>query len=218
MNVNAAVFVVDDDAAVRDALTQLLAAGGYAVEGYESAEAFLAACDPDRPGCVVLDIQMAGMSGLELQAAMAERHFRQPIIFLSGHGTVNMAVQACKHGAFDFLEKPVEGSTLLARVHEALQADAGRRRKEEARSALAARCAVLTAREHEILPLVAAGRSSKDIARQLGISHRTVELHRGHIMHKLNVRTLVELAAVAQACECAGPALPEDAGNPPETE
>lgn len=218
MSVGATVFVVDDDAAVRDALTHLLAAGGYAVEGYASAEAFLAACDPDRPGCVVLDIQMPGMSGLELQTALAERHLPQPIIFLTSHGTINMAVQACKQGAFDFLQKPAEGSALLARVHAALQADAERRRKEAVRSTLVARCAVLTAREHEIFPLVAAGRSSKDIARRLGISHRTVELHRARIMHKLNVHTLVELAAVAEACGCASPALPEDAGNLPEGE
>ncbi len=210
MSAGATVFVVDDDAAVRDALTHLLAAGGYAVEGYASAEAFLAACDPDRPGCVVLDIQMPGMSGLELQTELSERHLRQPVIFLTGHGTVSMAVRALSGGAFDFLEKPVEGSVLLARVGKALRVDAERRRKETARNALLARCAALTAREREILPLVLAGRSSKDIARQLSISDRTVEIHRTHIMHKMGARTVVELATVALACGFVDIPRPDD--------
>lgn len=216
MNAEATVFVIDDDAAVRDALTRLLTAAGHAVESYANAEAFLAACDTDRPGCLVLDMQMPGMNGLELQSAFIERRLRLPIIFLTGHGTVSTAVHALNRGAFDFLEKPVEGGKLLARVGAALRADAGQRRAAAARNALLARCATLTARERELLPLVAAGRSSKDIARQLGISHRTVELHRGRIMQKMDARTVVELAGIAQTCESAGAAPDGDIVHSPQ--
>ena len=218
MKDDSVIFVVDDDPAVRDALTQLFEAAGYAVESYATAQNFLEACDPGRPGCIVLDIQMPGMSGLDLQAALSERHILQPVIFLTGHGTVNMAVQACKHGAFDFLEKPIDGSALLARAHEALEADARRQHEEAVRGGLETRCAALTPREREIFPLVASGRPSKDIARELGISHRTVELHRARIIHKMGAHTLVELAAAAQACGYVVPVLPGNNDQPPEAE
>ncbi len=198
MNAEATVYVVDDDAAVRNALVQLLSAAGYAVESYESGSEFLAACQPDRAGCVILDIQMPGMNGLELQTALAERHCRQPIIFLTGHGTISMAVGAINHGAFDFLEKPVDGKVLLARVGEALQHDAERRREEDTRNLVLQRWESLTARERSVVPLVVAGRSSKEIARQLGISDRTVETHRAHIMQKMGASSVAELTAMGQ--------------------
>jgi FixJ family two-component response regulator len=199
MSARPTVFVVDDDASVRDGLTRLLAAGGYAVEAFGSAEAFLAACDGQRPGCLLLDVQMPGMGGLGLQSVLAERELRWPIIFLTAHGTVPTTVRALKGGAFDFLEKPAEGGALLARVREALRLDAERRRAAAARAAVLARCAALTAREREIVPFVAGSESSKAIARRLGISHRTVELHRARIMRKLGARTVVELATLARA-------------------
>lgn len=200
MNDSSTVFIVDDDAAVRDALTHLLEAAGYRAEAYASGAEYLEACAPERPGCLVLDIQMPDLNGLTLQAMLAQRGHSQPIIFLTGHGTVPEAVRALKGGAFDFLEKPVEGGALLARIAEALQVDTDRRHQAAAREALKARCAELTERERELLPLVAAGRSSKEIARQLNISHRTVEVHRASIMHKTGAHTVVELAAIAEAC------------------
>lgn len=192
------VFIVDDDSAVRDALTRLLEAAGYAVESYPDAEAFLAAYEPHRPGCLVLDMKMPGMSGLGLQAVLAERKDSRPIIFLTAHGTVPMTVSALKHGAFDFLEKPAKGRALLAHIRSALQQDAERRREAADRDQARVRCATLTQREREILSLVAAGSSNKGIGRQLGISHRTVELHRMRIMHKTGTQNVIELAAIAQ--------------------
>ena len=200
MSIAPVVFVVDDDAAVRDSLRALLEVAGYAVEPYSGAEAFLSAYDPQRPGCLLLDLQMPGMGGLELQSVFTERRVRLPIIFLTGYGTVSTAVRSLNRGAFDFLEKPVEGDALLARVAEALRIDAERRRDGAVRDAAQARCAALTPREREMLPLVAAGHSSKEIARRFGISHRTVELHRTRIMHKTGAGTVIELAAMAQAC------------------
>lgn len=199
MKSRAAVFLVDDDSAVRDALTGLLEAAGYAVEAYPDAETFLAAYEPHRPGCLVLDMQMPGMGGLGLQAILAERRDSRPIIFLTGHATVPMTVRALKNGAFDFLEKPAEGGTLLMYVRNALRRDAEHRREAELRDQARTRCATLTSREQDILPLVAAGGSNKYIARQLGISHRTVELHRIRIMRKIGAHTLIELAAIAKA-------------------
>jgi FixJ family two-component response regulator len=199
MSTDTTIFVVDDDTAVRDALTYLLEAAGYAVEAYADAGTFLASYDPRRPGCLILDMQMPGIDGLELQALLAERKDSRPIIFLTGQATVSMTARAFRHGAFDFLEKPVKGGTLLAYVRKALQQDAESRREAIIHNKAAARCATLTQRELEILPLVAACNSNKDIARQLRISHRTVEFHRMRIMYKTGARTVIELAAIAQA-------------------
>ena len=205
MSTDVTIFVIDDDSAVRDALTRLLEAAGYTVEAYPSAEAFLAAYAPNRPGCLVLDIQMPGMGGLGLQELLAERRDSRPIIFLTGHATVPTTVRALKSGAFDFLEKPVEGRVLLEYIRSALQQDANRRDEAMVREHARVRCATLTQRELEILPLVVTGMSNKDIARELSISHRTVELHRMRIMQKIGTHSLVELAAIAQA---AGISLP----------
>lgn len=196
------VFVVDDDASVRDALMRLLGAGGYAVEAWDNADAFLQAFRPERPGCLLLDLKMPGMSGLDLQATLVERGTHMPIIFLTGHGDVPSTVRAMKTGAFEFLQKPVAGEALLAHVQRALQRDAELRREETERSDAQARCTTLTAREHEVFPLIAAGRSNKDVARTLRISYRTVELHRARIMRKLGVNTVVDLANMARACGC----------------
>lgn len=199
MSTNATIFVVDDDIAVCDSLTYLLEAAGYRVEAYADAGAFLTSYDPSRPGCLILDMQMPGIDGLELQALLAERKDSRPIIFLTGQATVSMTARAFRHGAFDFLEKPVKGETLLIHVRKALLQDTEYRRTATIRDLAASRCATLTQRELEIVPLVAAGHSNKDIARQLMISYRTVELHRTHIMQKTGAHTVIELAAIAQA-------------------
>lgn len=200
MTEDATVFVVDDDASVRDAITRLLTAGGYTVEAWDSAETFLDAFRSERRGCLLLDLQMPGMSGLDLQAALLERGLCLPIIFLTGHGTVRASVDAMKRGAIDFLEKPVTGEALLAHVQRALEVDAERRREEAVQDEMRARCATLTARERDVFARIAAGLSNKDVARMLGISHRTVELHRARVMYKLDASTVVELAAMARAC------------------
>lgn len=199
MNGDATVFVVDDDASVRHALTRLLQAGGYTPEAFDSGEAFLRGFHSDRPGCLLLDLKMPGMSGLDVQAALAERGALLPIIFLTGHASVPATVRALKSGAFEFLEKPVAGEVLLEYVRRALHLDATRRQEHAMRSELRARHETLTAREREILPLVAAGRSSKEVARAFGISHRTVELHRARIMRKLGATTVVEVAEMTRA-------------------
>ena len=193
------VFIVDDDQAVRDSLRSLFDAAGYAAESYPDAEAFLAAYNPQRPGCLVLDMQMPGMGGLGLQEELAKREDRRPIIFLTAHGTVSLTVRALKNGAFDFLEKPADGGTLLSLVGKAVQKDTELRREAAFRELARRRCDSLTEREREVLRLVVTGNSNKDIARRLDISHRTVELHRMRVMQKTAAQNVIELAAIAQA-------------------
>lgn len=191
------IFIVDDDRDVRDALTSLFEAAGYLTEAYPDAETFLAAYERDRPGCLVLDMQIPGMGGLALQEVLADRRDSRPIIFLTAHGTVPLTVRALKDGAFDFLEKPAEGRALLDLVRKALQRDADKRRETAERDLARQSCSTLTRREREILRLVVAGNSNKDIGNQLGISHRTVELHRMRIMHKTGAQNVVELVNIA---------------------
>jgi two-component system, LuxR family, response regulator FixJ len=199
----ATVFVVDDDSAVRDSLTRLLAgAGDFHVRAYERAESFLDAVDPAQPGCVLLDMELPGMNGLDAQRWLATRRIRLPVIFLTAYGSVPSAVRAVKDGAFEFLEKPADAAALVACVRRALQHDAAVRAQAAAGDAVRARCATLTAREHQVLPLAAAGRSSKEIARELGISHRTVELHRSRIMKKIGADSVVDLVKAVEACGC----------------
>lgn len=195
------VYVVEDDAAVRDALAQLLEGKRFRVELFESAERFLEACQPGQAGCLLLDMKLPGMSGIELQGALAARGIDLPIIFLTGHGDVPSSVRALRAGAVDFLQKPADSRTLLARVGEALARDAARRSERASRDAARKALQDLTARERDVLPLILAGHSSKDIARRLAISHRTVEIHRARIMRKTGSATLVQLAAIARAAE-----------------
>lgn len=193
------VFLVDDDPAIRGSLTLSLATAGLTVESYASAQDFLAAYTPARPGCLVLDVRMPEITGLELQALLTARGIRIPIIFISAHGDIPMSVKAIKAGAVDFLEKPFRRAALLERIQEALAQDAAARREEAKRTAVTARAARLTAREQEVLALVVAGRSSKEIARQLDVSHRTVETYRVRIMEKLDADSLSDLVAKAVA-------------------
>lgn len=198
---NATVYVVDDDAAVRRALAFALEAEGLKVRTFESAGAFIDACDPQLAGCVVLDLRMPGMDGLQAQAALAARGIELPIIFLTGHGDVATSVQAMKSGALDFLQKPVPAKTLLASVTTALLKDEGRRTNGIQRDLARTRLARLTAREGEVLPYIIAGRSAKQIARALGISPRTIEIHRKNILQKTesgNLLALIEFCRIAE--------------------
>ena len=188
------VFLIDDDQAVRDAVGLLLRATGLIVESFASATDFLKSADGiRRPGCLLLDVRMPGMSGLDLQKQLQEQGHHIPIIFMTGHGDIPMATRAMKAGAFDFIEKPFQGQTLLARVREALERDARELRRQAQRSEAAARLARLSPREREVLERVAAGQYNKVIAAELGISLSTVEIHRKRVMEKLEADSLSDL-------------------------
>jgi RNA polymerase sigma factor (sigma-70 family) len=191
------VFIVDDDPAMRDALAQLLETAGLRVETYANGAAFLAASKYRQAGCVVLDVAMPGMSGYEVQTALSKRGSPLPVIFLTGHGDVPMAVHAVQTGAMDFLEKPVQGEVLLERVRHALALDEERRQSETYTQEIRQRLARLSAREREVVTLVVSGLSSKEIAQQLGLSHRTVETHRMHVMYKMGAANLAELITMS---------------------
>jgi len=193
MSAEPTVFVVEDDQAVRRTLRGLFEAQGHNVETFASPREFLDACDPDRPGCLIVDLRMPEMSGLELCEQLDRRKVGIPAIVLTGHGDVPTAVRAMKAGVVDFLEKPPDHQVLFARVREALDLDA-RRRSEHAESAVfISRMQQLTTRESEVLDLVVQGLANKQIAHQLGICDKTVEAHRKHIMHKLGTRSSVNL-------------------------
>lgn len=182
--------IVDDDEPIRDALAWLLKSRGIPCTTYASAEDFLAAWSPAAAGCLVLDMRMPGMSGLDLFDILREKGSPLPVIFLTGHGDVPMAVDTLKRGAFDFFEKPFNDNKLMDRVQEALAASLEAGAADEVQSRLAA----LSIREREVLDLILAGKMNKVIADELGISMRTVEVHRAHIFDKMNVKTAVELA------------------------
>jgi len=171
---------------------------GLPVETYPSAQAFLDSSGPTRPGCLVLDIRMPGMSGLDLQEKLAREGLRIPVIIISARGDVEKVVRAMKSGAVDFIKKPYKGKVLLDRIRQALELDACIRREEAARADVAARMARLTAREREVMQLVVAAKSPKQIALQLGLSRKTVDVHRGHIMMKMGVESSVELVRMLQ--------------------
>lgn len=187
------ISVVDDDAAARGSLRLLLKSLGLAATAYESAAAFLAGYDPEQPGCLLLDIRMPGMSGLELQQELNQRATLAPIIFITGHGDVSMAVEAMQRGAFDFLQKPFRDQELLDRVQRAIAKDRSIREQLRGHEALRLRLDSLTAREHDVLDLVTAGAPNKIIAYKLGISQRTVEIHRARVMEKMSAESLPHL-------------------------
>jgi FixJ family two-component response regulator len=185
------VFVVDDDKGVRRSLTALGQAHGLAVEAYASREAFLAAYDPARSGCLVLDVRLAaGKNGLDLQDELRRRGHDLPIIVMTGYGSVSASVRAFRSGAVDFLEKPVVPRVLLGRIREALAAD----QRQQERSAVRLRLARLTSREREVAGLLVKGKRSKEVAAALGISPRTAEGHRRQVLRKMEVGSMAELA------------------------
>jgi FixJ family two-component response regulator len=188
------VYVVEDDEAVRDGLAALLESEALDVVCYAHAEAFLADFQSSPSECLVLDMRMPGMSGLELQSELERRGAHIPIIFLTAHGDIPTSVRAIKAGAVDFLTKPIDASQLLERIRAALQYSAQNHAALTAKSGLRERVMKLTEREREVLALAIAGLQNKDIARKLGISYRTVEIHRAHVLRKTGVRSLVDLA------------------------
>jgi two-component system response regulator FixJ len=198
---NQTVYVVDDDEAMRDALVQLLEISGLRVESYADGPTFLAACVEDCPGCLLLDIAMPGMGGLEVQAELTTRGLALPVVFLTGHGDIPMAVRAMQGGAVDFLEKPVRGTILLERVRRALELDQKLRETRGRSQAIQLQHDRLSPREREVMALAVSGLTSKQIAQQLDISPRTVEVHRSHVMNKMGAGNLAELVKLAAHCK-----------------
>ena len=189
----ATVFVVDDDDGVRSALALLLKSMSQPAVTYASAAEFLAGYDPDRPGCALLDVRMPGMSGLELQDELNRRGVVLPVIFITGHGDVPMAVEAMQRGAFDFLQKPFRDDDLAERIRRALAHDRELRAAIGEKSQIRLRLERLTPRERQVLELVAAGKPNKVMAAELGVSQRTVEIHRAHVMKKMGASSLAQL-------------------------
>lgn len=187
------VFIVDDDAMIRQAMGFLLQSVNLNYETYESADSFLASVTDDLSGCLVSDIRMPGTSGLELQDALARRGSTLPIIFISAHGDIPMAVEAMRKGALDFIQKPFRDQELLDRISAALKADRASQKSREEVSAIKERMARLTRREREVFDLVVAGKPNKIIAFTLNVSQRTVEIHRARVMEKMEARSLAEL-------------------------
>jgi two-component system response regulator FixJ len=193
MNKPPAVSIVDDDDAVRSSLRLLLKSAGLTATTYPSAREYLDAWQPQQPGCLILDVRMPGMSGIELQAELNRRGAIIPVIFISGHGDIPMAVEAIQHGAFDFLTKPFGDQELIDRVRRALAADADNRKLLAQRELLRERLESLTPREREVLTLVTQGKANKVMAGDLGVSQRTVEIHRARVMEKMGANSLAQL-------------------------
>jgi len=195
------VFVIDDDEAVLDSLRWLLESIRLPVKTYPTAASFLAELPRDAPGCVVVDVRLPGMSGLDLQDRLNQLGLEMPVIVITGHGDVPVAIRAMKAGAFDFLEKPFSDEVLLDRVRAALQRDAKDRRCAEHRRTVAERRSALTPRERQVMDLVVQGKLNKQVAAELDLSHKTIEVHRAHVMEKMAARSLAELVRMAVLLE-----------------
>jgi FixJ family two-component response regulator len=210
---NKTVFVVDDDEGVRTSLGILLDSAGYRCVSYPSATGFLAGYDSTRPGCLLLDMSMPGMSGMDLLRELSGRGAFLPVIFITGHGDVPMAVEAMKSGAFDFLQKPFSPRDLLERLERALTSDAEARHALSQADELRRRHATLTPREKEVMALIVAGLANKVIAMDLKLSERTVEIHRARVMEKMVTRSVAHLVRMAMALE-----LPEQPHGRPRAD
>ena len=194
----AIVLIVDDDASVRDALSSLFRSVGLQVVTFGSAHEFLQSKLPNAPSCLILDIRLPRLSGLDFQVELAKADIRIPIIFMTGHGDIAMTVRAMKAGAVDFLTKPFRDQDMLDAVAVAIERDRNRRDKAEAHSSLQALYATLTPRERQVMTLVTAGLMNKQIAAKIGIAEITVKIHRGHIMRKMAAKSLPDLVRMAQ--------------------
>lgn len=190
---NSTVFIVDDDQAIRHAMEFLMRSVGLNYEIHHSGDEFLAAYSDEKAGCLVLDIRMPGLGGLELQEKLIEMGSALPIIFITGHGDVPMAVEAMQKGAVDFIQKPFRDQDLLERIGEALKTDQERRSERQEHTEVQTRIETLTKREREVLDLVVTGKPNKVIAYELGVSQRTVEIHRARVMEKMRARSLADL-------------------------
>jgi Response regulator len=215
-DINPVVHVIDDDAAMREAVCRLLSGFGFEVREYESAGAFLLTWPVDSPGCLLLDVRMPGPSGMELQQALALRADAPPVVFLTGYGDIAMSVLAIKRGAVDYLTKPVDRESLLAAVTSALKRDVARRTLDARRNELRRNFATLTAREREVFEQVARGRLNKQIAGALGTCERTVKAHRARVMEKLHANSVAELVHIAVALEATVLTQGTTSSTPPE--
>ncbi len=190
------VFVVDDDRAVRDSIQWLVESVGLDVETFDSPKRFLEGCSPDRPGCLLLDVRMPDMSGVQLQEILAKRGFTLPVIVITGYGEVPTAVRAMKQGAVDFVEKPFDDQALVELIQKCIERDTSDREHFVQRAQARDRLALLTPREREVLDLVVAGESNKEVANQLKISPKTVEVHRSRVMQKMQTQSLAQLVQI----------------------
>jgi FixJ family two-component response regulator len=198
---NPVVFVVDDDEAVCESLRLLIGDIGLEVRTFTSAKQFLEQYDASHPGCLVLDVRMSGMSGLELQSRLVEMAVRIPTIIITGHADVPMAVEAMKAGAMDFIEKPFRDQVLLDSIQKAVDMDLRSRRQHRERQDVQSKMELLTQREREVMERLVAGKSNKSIAFDLGISQKTVDFHRANILEKVGVSSVVELVRLTQRAE-----------------
>jgi len=192
-----AVYVIDDEPAVLKAISRLLTSAGYTAASFDSPRAFLAQYDAEARGCILLDVSMPGISGIELQQALLEKNCALPIIFLTGRGDVPTSVKAMKHGAMDFLTKPVDDTALIVAVEHAFRQEAAGHTARAEAMALRQRLATLTPREHEVLGHVVAGRLNKQIAVALGTTEKTIKVHRARVMDKMRAQSLAELVRLA---------------------
>lgn len=190
------VFIVDDDADVRDSLTELLSSVGIKTETYKDGNEFLHSFDSKQSGCILIDVRMPGISGIELQQKLKELGATMPIIIMTGHGDITMAVQAMKEGAFEFLQKPFRDQDILDTIAKAMEEDESNREKYKLKEDLQRRVENLTARERQVIDKVLEGKANKVIARELDISDRTIEIHRSHAMQKLGATSVAEMVKI----------------------
>jgi FixJ family two-component response regulator len=210
---NAIVFVVDDDPSIRTLLSKLLRSVGLHVEAFASSVDFLAQPPPSGPACLVLDVRMPGLSGLDLQERLAQLGLDIPIIFITGFGNVPQSVRAMKAGAIDFLQKPFENQALLDAVNRALERDRTARLHQGEIKEMVARLTTLTPREREVFHLVAAGLANKQVADELNLSEKTVKIHRGNVMRKMEARTFADLVRMAEKLKLKAPRAEDRVGS-----